>query len=136
MAHFTVEELAGDLIPSEKQKENLKVLIEKLHIVFNCFNDPIVVQRGLRNEIMNRTVGGADNSPHLTGEAVDLQDKDYKVSKYLMNNIELLERVGLYLENPACCTSKTITKNFNNRVYMNNWVHLQTRKASATVFNP
>lgn len=136
MAHFTVQELAGEFTPTPQQEKNLKILIEKLHILFNCYTSPIVVVRGLRSEAQNFAVGGVENSPHLTGEAVDLRDDDYKVSRFILNNIEILERVGLYLENPYCCTSKTITKSYNGRVFMNNWVHLQTRRASSTVFNP
>lgn len=136
MAHFTIEKLSGDLLPTSKQEAKLKILSERLNILFNCYDGEIGIIRGLRTKEQNFTVGGVDNSPHLTGEAVDLRDDDYKVSRFILNNIELLERVGLYLENPYCCTSKTITKSYNGRVYMNNWVHLQTRPASATVFNP
>jgi uncharacterized protein YcbK (DUF882 family) len=133
---FTEEEIYGELTPTKTQEKNVKELVRRLNIIGEAFSDPVFVVAGLRTEEKNFAVGGIPNSPHLTGEAVDLKDEDYKLSKFLLNNIELLERVGLYMENPFCCTSKTITKTWNGRVFMNNWIHLQTRKASSTIFNP
>lgn len=136
MAHFTLEELCHGIIPTKEQETNLKDLISKLHHIFEYYKDPIIVNRGLRTEMQNETVGGVKNSPHLTGEAVDLDDKDFKVSIYLLNNLELLDRFGLYMENPFCTCSKDKMKNVNGKTYMNNWIHLQSRKASKTVFLP
>ena len=133
---FTEEEIYGELTPTKTQEKNVKELVRRLNIIGETFPDPVYVVAGIRTEERNFAVGGVPNSPHLTGEAVDLKDEDYKLSKFLLNNIELLERTGLYMENPFCCTSKTITKNWNGRVFMNNWIHLQTRKASSTIFNP
>lgn len=133
---FTVEECCQGLIPTEAQAKNLGALVRALNEIGQFYPDPVIVVAGLRTPERNLAVGGVKNSPHLTGEAVDLEDKDYKLSKFLLNNLELLERVGLYMENPFCCTSKTNTKVFNGKTFMNNWIHLQIRVASATVFNP
>lgn len=133
---FSVEELCKGLIPTDIQTRNLNILVSRLNNIGEFFPDPVIVVAGLRTPERNSAVGGAKNSPHLTGEAVDLEDKDYKLSKFLLNNLELLERNGLYMENPFCCTSKTNTKSFNGKTFMNNWIHLQIRVASATVFNP
>ena len=124
---FTVEELCQGMIPPEKQRKNLEKLVEALNTLGSVYADPVVVIRGLRNEMQNEAVGGVPNSPHLTGEAVDLQDKDHKLSQFILNNLVMLERAGLYMENPYYCVSKTTG---------NNWIHLQIRKASQTVFKP
>lgn len=124
---FTVEELCQGLIPTETQRANLQELVEKLNNLGVLFTKPVNVIRGLRTEMQNEAVGGVKNSPHLTGEAVDLEDKDHLLSQFILNNIELLERNGLYMENPYYCVS---------RATGNNWIHLQTRKCSAVIFKP
>lgn len=124
---FTIEELCQGLIPTDKQQKNLKKLVEALNVLGSVYPDPVIVIRGLRIEMQNEAVGGVPNSPHLTGEAVDLQDKDHKLSQFILNNITLLERVGLYMENPYYCVSKATG---------NNWIHLQIRPASQTIFKP
>ena len=133
---FTLQEYYGGLIPTKKQEMNAEKLIKALNYIGEFYPDLVIMVAGLRTPERNSAVGGMKDSPHLTGEAIDVEDKDYKLSKFLLNNLELLERVGLYMENPFCCTSKTNTKSFNGHVYMNNWIHLQIRPASATIFNP
>jgi hypothetical protein len=81
----------------------------------------VSVTRGYRDEEKNMEVGGVPNSPHLTGEAVDLKDKDGKLALWFMNNIHILRELGLYMEDPR---------------YTKGWVHLQTRPASLTIFKP
>ena len=88
---FTVEELCQGMIPTEKQRKNLEKLVEALNTLGSVYADPVVVIRGLRNEMQNEAVGGVPNSPHLTGEEVYLQDKDHKLSQFILNNLVMLE---------------------------------------------
>ena len=60
--------------------ENLKRLckwLEHLRAQYNLLYDdgshPIVINSGYRSEEVNRTVGGAPNSNHLTGCAADIR---------------------------------------------------------------
>ena len=84
--HFTLAELcktsaktADGNIPSHVHIENLKRLcgwLEELRRRWNNIygegNDPIIINSGYRSEAANKAVGGAANSNHLTGCAVDI----------------------------------------------------------------
>lgn len=124
---FSIEELCQDIKPTEQQKKNLESLVDALNQLGRFYPEPVVVIRGLRTEQQNKDVGGVPNSPHLTGEAVDLQDKDHKLSQFILNNLHLLKEFGLYMENPYYCVSQKTG---------NNWIHLQSRVASQTIFKP
>ena len=94
--HFTLSEMckttvktADGNIPSHEHIENLKRLcgwLERLRrrsgthpqplprgggIVYH--EEPIVINSGFRSEAVNRAVGGAKNSNHLTGCAADIR---------------------------------------------------------------
>ncbi len=81
------------------------------------------VRSGFRDVESNRIAGGAKNSAHLWGMAVDLEDVDRKLSQWCLQNIDLLKHFQLWIENP----SKTPT-----------WLHVQTRFVSSRsqVFEP
>ena len=84
--HFTLGELCKTSaktqdgnIPSRVHIENLKRLcgwLEELRRRWNNIygegNDPIIINSGYRSEAANKAVGGAANSNHLTGCAVDI----------------------------------------------------------------
>ena len=84
--HFTLGELcktsvktADGNIPSHVHIENLKRLcrwLERLRDEWNRRygegNDPIIINSGYRSSQVNKAVGGAANSNHLTGCAVDI----------------------------------------------------------------
>ena len=79
--HFTLGELcktsvktADGNIPSHVHIENLKRLTKWLEqLRQRCNNTPIVINSGYRSPAVNKAVGGAQNSNHLTGCAVDIR---------------------------------------------------------------
>ena len=98
--HFTLDEMCKtsanlDNVPNEAQVENLKRLcgwLEKLRRRYNLRYvygkmersvsppelggekiTPIIINSGYRSEAVNKAVGGAKGSNHLTGCAVDIR---------------------------------------------------------------
>ena len=83
--HFTLAELTKtsvkiDNVPSQEQVNNLKRLcgwLEKLRKRWNDIygegDDPIIINSGFRSPEVNKAVGGATLSNHLTGCAVDIR---------------------------------------------------------------
>ena len=89
--HFTLGELCKTKTrlsnePNEEQIENLKRLcgwLEELRLRYNLNkkekiknkegNAPIIINSGFRSAEVNRAVGGAATSNHLTGCAVDIR---------------------------------------------------------------
>lgn len=53
-----------------------KRLLDKLQIIRNCLHRPLQIASGYRCEEHNKAVGGAPNSAHLFGIAVDISCKD------------------------------------------------------------
>ena len=83
--HFTLRELTKtrvklENVPNEAQVENLKRVcrwLERLRKRWNDLygegDDPIVINSGFRSPEVNKAVGGATLSNHLTGCAVDIR---------------------------------------------------------------
>jgi len=60
-------------MPNEQQLANLKVLAEKIFEPIRAnFRVPIIISSGFRHPALNRAIGGATNSQHSTGEAIDI----------------------------------------------------------------
>ena len=83
--HFTLAELTKtktgiENVPNEEQVNNLKRLcgwLEQLRRRWNNLygegDDPIIINSGFRSPEVNKAVGGATLSNHLTGCAVDIR---------------------------------------------------------------
>ena len=83
--HFSLGELTKtsvkiDNVPNEEQVKNLRRLCKWLEQLRRRWNnlygegdDPIVINSGFRSPEVNRVVGGATLSNHLTGCAVDIR---------------------------------------------------------------
>ena len=82
--HFTLGEFTRSKypevynIPSHEAIANLKRLCEWLEVLRNKRDHPIVINSGYRSPQLNRKVGGAANSNHLTGCAVDIRTSGYE----------------------------------------------------------
>lgn len=85
-----------DNIPDAIQLSNLKELIENVYDpLCNHFNRAIPISSGFRSRVLNSVIGGAKNSQHATGQAIDLDcDGDgtpitnNAVFYWLFNNVE------------------------------------------------
>lgn len=81
--HFSLEEMTKsqtasrkgiDNTPTPEVVENLKQLCENvLEKIRNHFGRPLTVNSGYRGPKLNKAIGGAKNSQHLTGQAADIE---------------------------------------------------------------
>ena len=68
----TAERLRLDNTPSEKVKNNLKLVCQKvLQPIRDHYQKPVIVSSGYRSLAVNRAVGSSDKSQHVLGQAVD-----------------------------------------------------------------
>ena len=91
---------------------NLTRLLLAVNELRKVYAHPMIVTSGYRPGHYNRSAGGAQNSAHLTCEAVDISDSSRALTSWIMSNRWILDRCGLYMEDPR---------------YTSSWVHLQTR---------
>ncbi len=81
--HFTLEEFTtsstakargiDNSVPSQRIVENLRNLCKQvLEPLRSYANQPITISSGYRCKALNKVVGGARNSQHMTGEAADI----------------------------------------------------------------
>lgn len=60
----------------EEVIENIKKLAVNLQVIRDELKKPITINSGYRSPKHNKNIGGAKNSYHLTGLAVDISVKD------------------------------------------------------------
>ena len=67
--YFSVDELKCKGTDECEMDEGF---MKKLEVLRHEFNEPMIVSSGYRHESYNQVIGGAKNSPHLYGKAVDV----------------------------------------------------------------
>lgn len=113
-------------------QENLNQLFLKVNIVRKEYGKPMIVTSGLRTKKHHLEIYAAKGiyppkvpmkSNHLYGRAVDFADGDGKLKKWILENIALMEEIGLWMEDFSA--TKT-------------WVHFQINppKSGNRFFKP
>lgn len=97
MKYFTLEELCHsdtavarniDNSPTRVVVENLEALVlNVLDPLREAYGKPIRVNSGYRSARLNLVIGGAKNSQHMTGEAVDITTGSKEDNKWLFDYI-------------------------------------------------
>ena len=99
MKYFTINELTRtstglDNTPSKVEQDNLEYLVNNvLDTVREIYGKPIKVNSGYRSKLVNKKVGGASNSQHTKGEAVDITGGNKAENKMIY---EIIKNLGKY----------------------------------------
>lgn len=84
----------------EETQANIKVLHERINKLRKAYGKPIRVNDGYRRP-KDTPKNGANKSNHLIGAAIDLDDDDYgTLWKWTLENLELMQEIGLWMEDP------------------------------------
>ena len=95
--NFTLSELCAtstgvNNIPTQDAIDNLIQLVEHvLQPLRDLYGKPITVNSGYRCESLNKRVGGARASQHMTGQAVDITTGTKKGNRDLFAILERME---------------------------------------------
>lgn len=111
-------------ILTKEQETNALKLCAVLNELQSLCEMPFLVTSGIRSvQDQMRINPSVKNSAHMSGEAVDLSDVDGAIYGWCMDNMDVLIRLGIYLE---CKT------------YCPRWIHLQIRvpKSGRRIFIP
>lgn len=91
--HFTLEEATSSVTaelqgivnsPPAKILENMRRCAEQLEFVRNKIGNPLKINSWFRCPELNKAVGGAFNSAHMTGWAIDIHSD--KMTPYELGN--------------------------------------------------
>lgn len=105
--NFTLEELTFSHtavrkgisnVPSQEIIANLeRVCFDLLEPLRAMFNAPIIISSGYRSVALNKAIGGAKNSQHIQGEAVDFTVKGMTVQEVyeVIKNSDLVYRQNI-----------------------------------------
>lgn len=136
---ITRDEITKGKEVEEQYEDNLNALL----IVLNRFAEeidayyeehiPLIVNSGVRtkkDQIRIYAEKGITDinkipmgSAHISCQAVDLRDRNKKIRNYIKNNLNILDKLDIYVEDFDATPT---------------WVHIQTRKTSSgkRIFKP
>lgn len=87
LSEFVKTSTGVENIPGPEEIANLKALVDNiLQPLRTAIGKPIKVTSGYRSELVNRMIGGAGNSQHVSGQAADIQVDG-------MTNQEIIDKV-------------------------------------------
>ena len=107
-----------------EMEQNLTKLLEALNKFRQAYGIPMNVSSGYRPEAINSQIpNAAKKSNHMVCLAADFHDVDGKLKAFCLVNFSLLEKCGLWMEDPGSTPT---------------WCHLQAvpPHSGARVFKP
>lgn len=104
-------------------------LYKRINEVRRYYGKPMFVTSGVRSYLDQMRIDKAAGrkpsygSLHLKGAAVDIADKDHALWNWCMDNMELIEKIGLWLE---------------DKRWTDSWLHFQcfAPKSGSRIFQP
>lgn len=88
--------------PNEYTKEisdNLDKLLAAMNQVRAAYGAPMRVTSGWRPAAINGAIpNAAKRSNHMMGLAVDISDRDGKLRGWVLDNLALMQQLGIYIE--------------------------------------
>ena len=107
---------------TNKLKENLDMLVDALSKFESIDKKNLRVSSGYRPDLFNKNANGAKKSNHMVCLACDFYDMGSTLDKYCIENLDVLEECGLYLEHPmwtrGWCHLQCIAPASGNRVFI------------------
>lgn len=99
---LTLKELNPHGFPTDAEIDsNLATLLERMNLVRAAWAKPMFVTSGLRSKADQERINPkAPRSNHLKGAAVDIADSDGSLGEWNKANLELLKKIGLWIEHP------------------------------------
>lgn len=101
---ITLKELNFHEYPTDTEIDtNLQILCDKLNMIRNLWNHPMIVTSALRSEeqqedLIKKGLSNAKRSLHLLGCAADILDINGQLKQWLKENPEVLENAELWCE--------------------------------------
>jgi hypothetical protein len=107
---------------TKEVSDNLDKLLEPLNKFREAYGKVMQVSSGWRPPSINAGIpNAAKKSNHMIGLACDFKDADGALDKFCMENLKLLEDLGLYLEHPDAtvgwCHLQCVSPKSGNRVF-------------------
>lgn len=120
---MTLRDLNPNLrVVTQEQERNLIELCRRVSLLEELMEREFTVNSGFRTAMDQLRINvRAPKSAHLSGQAVDLSDKDGSIYDFLINNPDMLIKLDFYVE---------------QKTYSPQWIHLQTRPTVNRFFKP
>ncbi len=136
--HFTLEEFTfsstakargiDNTVSSQRVIENLRNLCEQvLEPLRSYANQPITISSGYRCKALNKVVGGARNSQHMTGEAADIHIPLYDFKDSTGSRLTDIETAREWMQWLTDNTDfdQLILETVNRKIF---WIHVSCKR--------
>lgn len=137
--HFALEEFTtsstakargiDNCVSSQRIIENLRNLCEQvLEPLRSYANQPITISSGYRCKALNKVVGGARNSQHMTGEAADIHIPLYDFKDSTGSRLTDIETAREWMQWITDNTDfdQLILETMNRKIF---WIHVSCKRS-------